>query len=319
MSRKNLMMAIAAIGSLGILPLVPSLAQAATYTLDFDSDANGNAMDLSDLGLSVGDWETKGDKADYIVSDQWLADFGVSLSAYSKPKYNTTTGDYDLSDLGNPNKDLVLFNTDPNYYSSDSSARKKNGQFKSGGSFDDDLLTGADALTGTTYLAARDDSSNTPINLDNVLIIQENKNYYKPDDNANGGLISFGFEDLVDLGSIDLLDVSDDFGRRGKQIVFAAYGENDEKIDTWKFDEEALTNGSAERLSQATDDNSLYRFNFNTAGIKRLDVLYPGSGAIAALRWEKGQEPPTIPEPTAIVGLLAVAGLGLRLKPARTA
>ena len=313
------MMAIAAIGSLGTLSLLPSMAQAATYTLDFDSDANGNLMDLSDLGIAVGDWEDELSNADYTVSDQWLADFGVSLSAYRKPSYNRNTGDFDLSDLGEPDKDLVLFNTDPNDYYADSSARKSNGQFRSGGRFDDDLLTGADALTGVTYLAAKNDSSNTPINLGNVLIIQENDNYYKPDDNAGGGLISFGFEDLVDLGSIDLLDVSDDFGRRGKQIVFAAYGENDEKLNTWKFDEAALANGTAERLSQATDDNSLYRFNFDTAGIKRLDVLYPGSGAIAALRWEQNQAPPTIPEPATMLGLLAVAGLGLRLKQTHTA
>jgi len=309
-------MAIAAIGSLGMVSLLPGLAQAATYTLDFDSDANGNAIDVSDLGLSVGDWETTGNQEDYIVSDQWLADFGVSISAFSKPKYNKNTGEYDLSRLGNPNKDLVLFNTDPNYYSSNSSARKSNDDFKS--SFDEDLLTGFDSLTGKTYLAANGDRSNTPINLGNVLIIQENNRYYNPDDNANGGLISFGFEDLVNLSSIDLLDVSDDFGRRGQQIVFAAYGENDEKINTWMFDEEALANGTAEQLSQGTDDNSLYRFNFDTAGIKRLDVLYPGSGAIAALRWEQNQNPPTIPEPASIVGLLAIAGLGFRFKRTQT-
>ncbi|MEM9816658.1 MAG: PEP-CTERM sorting domain-containing protein, partial [Cyanobacteria bacterium P01_D01_bin.6] len=67
-------------------------------------------------------------------------------------------------------------------------------------------------------------------------------------------------------------------------------------------------------LSESDGDNSLYRFNFDAQGVKQLSVIYPGSGAIAALRWEQEQAPPTIPEPAAIVGLLAIAGFGLRRK-----
>ena len=319
MARNKILLLVACLGSLGLAQTLSSAAHAATYVFDFDTDANGNQLDVNDLGIAVGDWENNvGLNEDYIVSSQWLLDFGVSIDGYDKPSYNQTTGAYnsDLSQLSS--RDLVFFNTDPNYYSEDSKARKRNGQFKSGGTFDKDLLTGHDDLTDQTFLVAKDDSANTPINLGNVLILQENNQYYKPDDNAGGGLISFSFEEMIDLTSIDLLDVSDDFGKRGKQIVFAAYGENGEEIETWKFDEAALNNGTAEQLSEATDNNSLYRFNFNSAGVKRLDVLYPGSGAIAALRWEQNQAPPTIPEPTAVLGLLVVAGLGVRFKRSQT-
>ncbi|MEL6397779.1 MAG: PEP-CTERM sorting domain-containing protein [Cyanobacteria bacterium J06626_4] len=309
MARHKILLLVACLGSLGLAQTLSSAAHAATYVFDFDTDASGNQLDVNDLGLNVGDWQNAGSNEDYTVSDQWLLDFGVSIDGYDKPNNGEIPSD--LSQL--QSRDLVLFNTDPNYYSEDSKARKRNDEFKSGGRFDKDLLTGHDDLTGQTFLVAKDDNSDTPVNLGNVLILQENNKNYKPDDNANGGLISFSFEEMIDLTSIDLLDI-DDFGARGKHIVFAAYGENDEEIATWKFDEAAINDGTAEQLSEKTGNNSLYRFNFDSAGVKRLDVLYPGSGAIAALRWEQNQAPPTIPEPTAVLGLLVVAGLGVRLK-----
>lgn len=279
MSRKKIMIAIAAIGSLGFIPLMSGSAEAASYILDFDSDANGNVIDVNDLGISVGDWKNDLGNDAYAVSDQWLADFGVTIST--------------------DKKDVVLFNTDPNYYWKGTAARKSNGQFK--GAFDEDLLTGDD------YLTYKEGYEGGSTNLGNVLIIQERNNYFKTDDEGKGGTISFDFEELVDLSSIDLLDI-DEFKAK-KLVKFKAFDENDNEINTWEFDQD-----SAVQLSENSGDNSLYRFNFDANGVKRLSVVYPGSGAIAALRWDKNQAPPTIPEPATIIGLLAVGGLGLRLK-----
>ncbi|NEQ46153.1 MAG: PEP-CTERM sorting domain-containing protein [Leptolyngbya sp. SIOISBB] len=228
-------------------------------------------------------------KNDYKVSDQWLEDFGVTIST-------------------NKNKGIVLFNTDPNYYAPDSAAYDSNARDGSGWlkDFDNDLLTGE-------YLEYKTDYDGGSSNLGNVLIIQEDNKYYQPDDRAKGGTISFDFEELVSLSSIDLLDI-DEF-KKNKLVTFQAFGEDGSEIGTWDFDE-----NSAVQLSKSDGDNSLYRFNFDATGVSRLSVIYPGSGAIAALRWEENQAPPTIPEPAAILGLLTVAGLGLRRKqPSQTA
>ncbi|NEQ46154.1 MAG: hypothetical protein F6K00_22490 [Leptolyngbya sp. SIOISBB] len=62
MLSKQTITALAAIGSLGIIPLTPGLAQAAAYTLDFDHDAKGNVIDFNNFDLLVGDWSA--DKPD---------------------------------------------------------------------------------------------------------------------------------------------------------------------------------------------------------------------------------------------------------------
>ncbi|MGF1459335.1 MAG: PEP-CTERM sorting domain-containing protein [Leptolyngbyaceae cyanobacterium] len=267
------------LGSLGAIALSPEIVQAATYTLDFDRNSQGNLIDVSDLGIAVGNWEKPENysQSDFAVNDQWLADFGVSISTNKK--------------------DAVLFNTNPDYYANGTSARKNNGDFK--GAFDDDLLTGDDYLT---YKTEYQDYST---DLGNVLIIQERNAYWKPDDEGSGGTISFDFEKSVSLSSIDLLDI-DEF-RANKLVKFTAIGENDTVIGSWNFDE-----SSAVQLSEGNGDNSLYRFNFDAQGVKQLNVIYPGSGAISALRWD--EDTPTIPEPTTVLGLFAIAGLGLRMR-----
>lgn len=308
MANRTFLLALACASGLGCLPAFANSAQAAQFALDFDNDANGNAASLSDLGVSVGNWQNPGSvqREDYVISDQWLADFGVSIDAYAKPgDYNKRNNwEYDrsvaASDLSS--QDLVLFNTDADYYSKNTLKK---------GSFDKDLLTG-------------DDYGTDPQG--NVLIIQnQSKNWHKPNDSARGGLISFSFDEAVNLSNIDLLDV-DDYGSRGKQIIFTAYGEekdeqgNDVVLNTWRFDETALESGQVEQLSDGEGDNSLYRFNFDETQVKRFDVLYPGSGAIAGLKWETPEEAPEeTPEPASVLGLLAVAGLGMRLKRFLTA
>jgi len=305
----------ACVSSLGVCALLTPAAHAASFTFDFDSNANGTHINPSDLGISVGDWDRPNGyqnndsfRDNYVISDQWAAaGFGVSVSAYHKPddysRNNNWEYDLNVDYSALKSRDLVLFNTDPNFYGND--ARRNNGKFY--GDFDTDLLTGVDQRTGDDYITDP---------LGHVLIMQEkNKDWYKPDDELQGGLISFSFDKMIDLTNIDLLDI-DDYGKRGDQIIFTAYNDQNQVVNTWRFDEAALQDGLAERLSEGTKNgnNSLYRFNFNQSGVKRLDVLYPGSGAIAAMRWDESQDPPTVPEPTMILGLMAIAGVSTQLK-----
>ena len=305
MSYRKLLITLACSSSLGLLSAFASAAKAADFTLDFDRNANGDLIDVTqDLGISVGDWK---DIESTEIDVQWFSDFGVTISAFEKPSYDENTGHYDSSGLTEAPYGAVLFNTDPNYYQTGTSGRKSNGDFEN--RFDTDLLTGTNQITGEEYLTVGGDAKE----LGNVLIIQERKNLKKIDDEADGGVLAFDFNELVELTHIDLLDV-DDFGSRGKQIVFTAYDELGDRLNTWQFDQATLDDGTAQQISDDPGDNSLYRFNFEQGGVKRLEVLYPGSGAIAELRWQESQPPASIPEPASAVGLLAIASLGLRLK-----
>ncbi len=147
----------------------------------------------------------------------------------------------------------------------------------------------------------------------NVLIIQQNNNNLKnPNDDRNGGTISFDFMNGgVNLNSITLLDVDDDFGRNGvDSIMFTAYFTDGttEEIDIFSLP----TSGPDSIVTQLSDepgDNSLYEFNLGLSDVMKFDVTYPGSGAIASIKWDD-EIVKDIPEPVSAVGLLAVGAIG---------
>ncbi|WP_137454998.1 hypothetical protein [Halomicronema hongdechloris] len=214
----------------------------------------------------------------YGISDQW-SDWGVTLGATNK--------------AGSRAEPLLLFNSNPDSYT--------------GG--DRDLRSG--------------DPWGTAVQ-NNVLIIQEDgfrrngtvKNAHDPDDEANGGIISFDFQAPVTLGSIQLLDV-DDFGARGQYVTFTAWDADGNQVATTQFDHVALT--APDRVTNLssqgiTGDNSLYDFALGYSGVARLEVLYPGSGAIAGLQWsddsDDSTEPTSVPEPRNTVSLLGLVALG---------
>lgn len=147
----------------------------------------------------------------------------------------------------------------------------------------------------------------------NVLIIQQNNNNLKnPNDDRNGGTISFDFMNGgVNLNSITLLDVDDDFGRNGvDSIMFTAYFTDGttEEIDIFSLP----TSGPDSIVTQLSDepgDNSLYEFNLGLSDVMKFDVTYPGSGAISSIKWDD-EIVKDIPEPVSAVGLLAVGAIG---------
>ena len=147
----------------------------------------------------------------------------------------------------------------------------------------------------------------------NVLIIQQNNNNLKnPNDDRNGGTISFDFMNGgVNLNSITLLDVDDDFGRNNvDSIMFTAYFTDGttEEIDIFSLP----TSGPDSIVTQLSDepgDNSLYEFNLGLSDVMKFDVTYPGSGAISSIKWDD-EIVKDIPEPVSAVGLLAVGAIG---------
>lgn len=240
-------------------------AGAATYHLDFESDAFGNPLTDSTGGSPAG------------IGNQWAA-WGLSISATNKS--------------GTSPQPLLLFDSNPT------------------------------SATGGDYDLRTGDPWGTPVQ-NNVLIIHEDgfrsngsiKNANDPDDEANGGIISFKFDSPVDVSNIKLLDI-DDFGSRGRYVQFTGYAADGTQLAFSEFDEDALADANrVKNLSSkgVTGNNSLYEFALSYQKIARLDVLYPGSGAIAGLNWSAGDSQ-DIPEPVGIVGLLAAGALGLRYR-----
>lgn len=210
------------------------------------------------------------------ISDQW-SDWGVTLSATNKQ--------------GTSDEPLLLFDSNPNSYT--------------GGDWD--LQSGEEWGTAIQ---------------DNVLIIHEDgfrnngkvKAWKDPDDEAQGGIISFNFAELVDLNSISLLDV-DDFGDRGKYIEFEAYDAAGNQIgNTAQFNEAAVADPNQVTnlaSTELTGNNSLYEFALSYNNVARLDVMYPGSGAIAGVKWSTNDDSEKIPEPTSMISLLLLGAVGL--------
>lgn len=231
-------------------------------------------LDFDDIYVNQIAQGSSASNSQYGISDQW-ANWGVTLSATNK--------------AGTSSEPLLLFDSNSTSYT--------------GG--DNDLRSGSP--WGTTEQG-------------NVLIIHEDgfkrdgtvKNWTDPDDESNGGIISFNFADQVNLSSINLMDV-DDFGSRGQYISFAAYDSDGNQIgDITQFDEASLSGGQAARLSSVTGNNSLYEFALAYSNVARLDVLYPGSGAIAGLKWSTDDDSQSVPEPISTAGLLMLGMVGLK-------
>ena len=178
--------------------------------------------------------------------------------------------------------------------------------------------SGGDDDLGTAYLGAQ--------NRGNVLIIQENDTdndgdglYDSPDDDRNGGTISFDFRAALqglDRGfTIDNLEFIDyDLGEANDNLYLTAY---DKDNNTRQFD--IADFGTRLYNPNANGDNSIWSFDFDQSAagaledVWKLDVNYNGiSGAISKIEFEQyieDQKPKAyVPEPSAIVGLAFLGG-----------
>ncbi|MGF1535850.1 MAG: CHRD domain-containing protein [Elainellaceae cyanobacterium] len=100
----------------------------------------------------------------------------------------------------------------------------------------------------------------------NVLIISEDGDASDPDDNASGGIIRFDFDEVVDVDSIDLLDIEED----GVFVqLFDLDGDLIEQVDV-----------------DPAGDNALQTVAIAVEDVASLEVSFTASGAIAALNLE---------------------------------
>lgn len=276
-----------------IAMLNPGVAQAAGFVtnikefdLNFDYDPDGNTITTPNAGNTMG------------IGDQWQ-EWGVNISASVKNK----------PDQSEP---LLLFNSNP--------------KTSTGG--DPDLMTGKSKWGTTTQ--------------NNVLIIQEDgwqkskgkvvgvKNFKDPDDESNGGVITFDFfKNPVNFKEFSLLDMDDDQDSRGDYLEVFVWDKNNNQhtIDAWSLikghynqyvaptgnaidgyqQSYTLDNVTITQDSKVRGDNSMYTFTTSYVDITKVEYRYPGSGAIAGLKWDTKlpkQMITEIPEPSAGLGII---------------
>ena len=110
--------------------------------------------------------------------------------------------------------------------------------------------------------------------LGNVLIISEDGNSGNPDDNAGGGTLIFDFTSPVRVDLLEILDIEESGG------TVTAFDENDVVI------------ASAPILVRG--NNSYQEVLLEASGVRRLEVYFAGSGALAAIRFCVDDEPPPV-------------------------
>lgn len=99
--------------------------------------------------------------------------------------------------------------------------------------------------------------------LGNVLIISEDGDTNDPDDNANGGILTFEWDTLVDITGIGLLDIDEP----GGSITF--FDNNYHVIETLEIPE--------------LENNSFQELGFNVENVTRMDISFTASGAVTAV------------------------------------
>ncbi|MGB3638996.1 MAG: PEP-CTERM sorting domain-containing protein [Rivularia sp. (in: cyanobacteria)] len=264
-------------------------AQAANFTnsttINFDEEVG--------VGLTKDDNPNKYDEKS--IDELWSS-YGLEMSSMKKKNNGKI--------VEHPKKKLWLYDTSV------------------AGGEDDDLLTGKEG----SYVHNGDTIKYDTEAQDKVLIIQESKSR-GPDDNV-GGIMKFDFTDKagVVFDSIGLLDFDE---KLLPEFMVKFAGED--KLITFNFDEkdgsvveeagegntEVLTLESSQYVTQmtrqrgtkngkVTDENSLreYYFDFGGQKVSELYVNLSGSGAITGLNYRR-----KVPEPTSILGLVAVSGL----------
>lgn len=133
----------------------------------------------------------------------------------------------------------------------------------------------------------------------NVLIISEDGDSSNPDDNANGGTITFSFTDAVSLNQLAILDFDDQDRGEGYIRAFTVDGLAGE----YKMSEGNLLNPAY------PGNNSIREYDFSglaPESITSLEVVFPGSGAVSYLAFTGPSE--EVPEPLTVLGLVTSGG-----------
>ncbi|NJL01691.1 MAG: PEP-CTERM sorting domain-containing protein [Spirulinaceae cyanobacterium SM2_1_0] len=220
-----------------------------------------------------------------IITDQWAADYGLTVSATDKGGKNS--------------RNLLLFNSSCDPVANDGSTDDLT--LCTGG--DRDLATGVGSYRNNNW----DIDYDTP-DQGNVLIIQEGGDLLNPDDHAGGGWINFDFAEALTFQSIGFLDL-DDAGLPDFLFTFAD-GSTQLFKDMEDSDPEVTIVGQSSQTRGSNTiynaENSLREYSFYLDNVVKASVKLPSSGAIAYLDVDYNQV--EVPEPMAMAGLGVIAG-----------
>lgn len=259
--------------------LAAPAAQAATY---YDLDFNRTLLTKEVDGIIT----ERGDALNAYLLDG-AGQYGYSTTSGNIGNIWAGEGVYITTDYTNGGNDpLGLFNSNCNTSYGNITSANSTACASNRNNGDRDLATGQGSYGNVSY--------NTE-SQGNLLIFEEHAGRKGPDDNAKGGTITF---DVTGKGwTLDEIGFVDDI--KNGLITYTFFDDSTE-TDTIKIDEE----------------NGLKFFApAQVKEIKTVAVKYHGSGAISGLRF-KELEPviPTIPEPTAALGLIAFGTVATRLK-----
>jgi len=103
------------------------------------------------------------------------------------------------------------------------------------------------------------------LSLGKILIISEDNNPSDPDDNSDGGTITFTFDEPTPVDEVHILDIE----------------ETGSKVKAYN----AVSGGTklAEVYMQIYGDNSFQVVPVNASGVRRLEIFFKGSGGVAAV------------------------------------
>lgn len=273
--------------------LIAPTAQAATFTLDFGStgfDGAGEALNPHDLDDSDGQLlmdGTYGTSTGASIGTIW-SDLGITITGYDNDYIDNPAAS---SMNANP---LGLFKSDCIIGTANNAANTTKCQKKIGGKTfgDNDLATG---VTGDVF-GIPWTSSTTP-NLGNLLIFEENPGNSAPDDTASGGTFVFDFDPTKNwaVESISVVDDAD---------------------VTIKYFYKDGTPATTEEMGTVPGDNDITFFTgAQSRAISKIAVQFENSGGIGGIRLKEIEEViPTIPEPTAGLGLIAFGAVAAHLK-----
>ncbi len=261
--------------------LFASGAEAATFELDFDTNGlngEGTALDarlMDGVGQDVEG--TTYSTTTGNIGSIW-ADYGISITAL----FDDAAGDAPLG--------LFNSNCKPRGGTSASGFTDPCEIKINGKSFgDNDLATGVGS-----YKKGQIAYDTAPQG--NLLIFEENVGNAAPDDTAGGGTILFEIADNK-RWAIESIGLVDD----ASGLITYTYRDG---------------SSSSEEIS-VLDENELKFFTGAQAKeIAKIAVQFTDSAGISGLRFREMDKPrPKIPEPSALVGLLAVSGVAARFKP----
>jgi hypothetical protein len=284
--------------------LAAPAAQAATFDLDFNTtgfNGSGSALDPHDLDGSGQEIDgTSYSTSIGNIGSIW-SNLGLNIFGYG----NNYIGNEDISALDNT---LGLFNSNCTFGHSgrgvldksrcEQRLRNANNQWTTYG--DNDLATGITTAhdgTSVNVLGVVPNGVTSPPNLGNLLIFEENKGNFAPDDTASGGTFVFKFDDDKNY-LVESISVVDD----AKVKIKYYYKDG--------------TPATTEEAGNVPGENDITFFSgAQQRAISKIAVQFENSGGIGGIRLKEIEEIiPTIPEPTAGLGLVAFGAVAARLK-----